>query len=137
MVILSRSQVLMELGALGLAVLVLDLVRRRRLSEEYSLLWLISSAVIAVLGLWTQLLGWITRLCGFLYPASTVFAVGLGFLTAVLLYVSIRLSRLGAEKHALVRELALLRYEVERLGGTPPRPLPSGERGGAAGRRSA
>jgi hypothetical protein len=122
---LSRTQVITAFGALGLALLVLELVRRRRLSEEYSFLWLVSTAVIAVLGFTTPLLTWITRLLGILGESSTVFAAGLAFLTAMLLYVSVRLSRLGYENHALTRELALLRHELDRLrGGGPGRETP-------------
>ena len=125
---LSRTQIITALGAVALAALVLDLVRRRRLSEEYSLLWLISTTVIAVLGFSTPILSWITRALGILGESSTVFAAGLAFLTAMLLYVSVRLSRLGFENHALTRELALLRFEIERLradagsAGPPPAP---------------
>ena len=120
MYFLSRTQVITAFGAVGLALLVLELVRRRRLSEEYSFLWLVSSAVIAVLGFTTPLLVWITRLLGIVLVSSTVFAAGLAFLTAMLLYVSVRLSRLGYENHALTRELALLRHELDRLRGGPP-----------------
>jgi hypothetical protein len=125
---LSRTQIITALGAVALAALVLDLVRRRRLSEEYSLLWLISTTVIAVLGFSTPILSWLTRALGILGESSTVFAAGLAFLTAMLLYVSVRLSRLGFENHALTRELALLRFEIERLradagsAGPPPAP---------------
>ena len=112
---LSRTQIITALGAVALAALVLDLVRRRRLSEEYSLLWLISTTVIAVLGFSTPILSWITRALGILGESSTVFAAGLAFLTAMLLYISVRMSRLGFENHALTRELALLRFEIERL----------------------
>ena len=127
---LSRTQVITALGAVALAVLVLELVRRRRLSEEYSLLWLISTAVIAILGFSTPLLSWITRTLGILGESSTVFAAGLAFLTAMLLYVSVRMSRLGFENHALTRELALLRFEIERLRGPTPGggPEPAGGR---------
>ena len=50
MTFLSRTQVIAAFGAVLLAFYVLDLVRRRRLSEEYSLLWVIASVVIALLG---------------------------------------------------------------------------------------
>ncbi len=115
MTFLSRTQVIAALAAVGLALVVLDLVRRRKLSEEYSLLWLVSATVIAVLGFSTPVLVGITRALGILNEASTVFAFGLGFAMLMLLYLSIHLSRLGAEKQALTRELALLRHEVERL----------------------
>ncbi len=117
MFFLSKTQIIVALGAVGLALYVLDLVRRRRLSEEYSFLWVVASTVIAVLGFTTPLLVWITRQLGFLGESSTVFAFGLAFLVATLLYVSVKLSRLGYENHALTRELALLRREIEELRG--------------------
>jgi len=115
MMFLSRTQVITALGAVLLALFVLDLVRRRRLSEEYSLLWVMATTVIAILGFSTPLLTWITRALGFLGESSTTFAFGLAFSLAMLLYLSLKLSRLGFENHALTRDLALLRHEVESL----------------------
>ncbi|MFN8587803.1 MAG: DUF2304 domain-containing protein [Candidatus Eisenbacteria bacterium] len=112
---LSRTQIVVAVGAVLLALYVLDLVRRRRLSEEYSLLWVIATAAIAVLGFSTPLLVWITDLLGMMGAASTVFAFGLAFAVAMLLYLSIKLSRLGFENHTLTRDLALLRHELEEL----------------------
>jgi hypothetical protein len=113
---LSRTQLLAAFGALGLALIVLDLVRRRRLSEEYSLLWLVTSAVIAVLGFSTSILRFLTRSLGIMFESSTVFAVGIGFTTVSLLYLSVKMSRLTQENHTLTRELALLRHELEQRG---------------------
>jgi hypothetical protein len=115
MYFLSRTQVIIALGAVLLALYVLELVRRRRLSEEYSVLWVIATTVIAVLGFATPLLTWITRVLGFLGESSTTFAFGLAFSMAMLLYHSLKQSRLAIDNHALARELALLRDEVETL----------------------
>lgn len=112
---LSRAQVILAVAAVGLALFVLDLVRRRKLSEEYSFLWVVATAVIAVLGFSTPLLKGITQALGILYEGSTVFAFGLAFATAVLLYLSVKLSRLGQENHALSREVAFLRLELQEL----------------------
>ncbi|TMQ73960.1 MAG: DUF2304 domain-containing protein [Candidatus Eisenbacteria bacterium] len=117
---LSRTQVIAALAAVGLALYVLELVRRRRLSEEYSLLWVVSSVAAAVLGFSTPLLRAITRALGILYEGSTVFFFGLAFATAMLLYLSVKLSRLGQENHTLTRELALVRFELEELRGDRP-----------------
>ena len=108
---LSRTQVIVAFGALLLAVFVLDLVRRRKLSEEHSLLWLVSSAAIAVLGFSTPLLRAITRAFGILFESSTVFAAGLAFAVVMLLYLSVQLSKLTQQNAVLARELALLRAE--------------------------
>ena len=133
---LSRIQFISALAAVGLALYVLELVRRRRLSEEYSLLWVVATVVVAVLGFSTPLLRALTRALGILYEGSTVFFFGLAFATAMLLHLSVRLSRLGQENHALTRELALVRYELEALrgdhAGTPGLAPPPPSGGGAA-----
>jgi hypothetical protein len=113
MVFLSRTQVIVAVGAVILVIYVLDLVRRRKLSEEYSLLWLISTVIVAALGFSTPLLVWVSRELGIVQENSTVFAFGLAFSMALLLHHSVRLSRLGQENQALSRELALLRHELE------------------------
>jgi hypothetical protein len=120
-VFLSRTQLIVALGAVALALYVLDLVRRRKLSEEYSLLWVLCTVTLAVLGFATPVLTWITRALGMMGESSTVFAAGLAFLMAMLLYLSIRMSRLGHENQELTREVALLRHEVERLRSAAPR----------------
>jgi hypothetical protein len=121
---LSRTQIITAIGAVALALFVLDLVRRRRLAEEYSLLWVVSTVTIAVLGFSTRLLEIITEALGVVLESSTVFAVGLAFALMMLLYLSVKMSRLSRDNEALTRELALLRHEVER--GT------EGARGGTA-----
>lgn len=117
---LSRTQAIFAIGAVVMVLVVLELVRRRRLSEEDSLLWVMSSLAMAVLGFCTPLLQGITRALGILYESSTAFAFGVTFGIVMLLYMSIRLSRLGREHHALARELALLGHEVERLRSSDP-----------------
>ena len=117
--LLSRTQLLTALAAVGLALVVLDLVRRRKLSEEFSLLWLVCTVVIALLGFSTPLLRGITHSLGILYESSTVFAFGLAFAVAMLLYLSVRLSRLVQEHVVLTRELALLKLDLELKGGGP------------------
>mgnify|MGYP003326757583 FL=1 len=72
MFFLSRTQIITALGAVLLAFYVLDLVRRRKLSEEYSLLWVIATVVIAALGFSTPLLTWITRVLGFMGESSKI-----------------------------------------------------------------
>jgi hypothetical protein len=120
---LSRTQVIVAIGALLLAIYVLDLVRRRRLSEEYSFLWVAASLVMALLGFSTPLLQAITRALGMRFESSTVFALGLAFAVAMLLYLSVKMSRLSQENQLLAREIALFRARSE----PPPASAPSQE----------
>jgi len=110
---LTKIQLITAAGALGLVLVVLDLVRRRRLSEEYSLLWVISTLVVAVLGFSPSILTAVTRALGIRYESSFVFFAGVAFGVVMLLYVSVRMSRLAQDTQAVVRELALLRLALE------------------------
>ena len=125
---LSRTQILAAIAAVGLAMVVLDLVRRHKLSEEFSLLWLLSTAGIALLGFSTGVLKAVTHALGIMYESSTVFAAGIGFTVILLLYLSVRLSRLAHENLLLTRELALLRRTLEERTGQA---IASGEGGEA------
>jgi len=112
---LSKTQIIAALGAVLLALLVLELVRRRKLSEDYSLLWIVSTVLIAVFGFSTPVLRSLTHLLGIMYESSLVFAAGLAFGTVMLLFLSVRMSRLARHLDATTRELALLRLELETL----------------------
>jgi hypothetical protein len=92
-----------------------DLVRRRRLKEEYSLLWIGVTAAMALLALWSDLLITITRWIGAGSSNSVIFLFGLGFLTFVAVHYSIRLSDLTDRNKDLAQAVAILSMEVESL----------------------
>ena len=110
---LVRSQVLAGLTAVLLALYVLNLVRRRKLSEEFSVLWIVATAGIVVLAFWTGLLHAITRMFGALYDTSTIFFFGFVFVFVALLQQSTKLTRLENENRELARALALERAARE------------------------
>jgi hypothetical protein len=114
---ISRTQLIAAFGAVALALVVLDLVRRRKLSEEYSFVWILCSVSVAVLGFSTPVLRFITHALGVLYESSTVFAAGVALSLVLLLFLSVKLSRLGRENAALAREIALLRHRIDERTG--------------------
>ncbi len=104
----SRLQVVAIAGAVGLLLFVLELVRRRRLKEEYSVLWVATALVILVLSLWYGLLLKITHAIGAVLPTSTLFFFGLVFALFMLLHFSVRVSQLERKVTMLVQEIGLL-----------------------------
>jgi hypothetical protein len=88
--------------------LVIELVRRRRLKEEYSVLWVITALVLLVLSLWYPLLLRITKLVGAVMPSSTLFFFGLVFALLMLLHFSVRVSSMERRVTMLVQEMGLL-----------------------------
>ena len=99
--------------ALALLALIVWLIRRRKLREEYALLWLLVGIGTIVLALWYGPLAWITRLIGAVAPTTTLFIFAILFLAIVSIHFSISLSRLKDQVKDLTQELALLRKDGE------------------------
>lgn len=98
-----------------LFMLIIDLVRRRMLREEYSWLWLLTGVVIVLLASWYDLLIAITTLIGGVLPTSTLFFFGLLFLMIISLYYSTKISSLYDKVKDVSQEVAILKMEVNRL----------------------
>ncbi len=120
----ARTRIVAVVGCLGLLLLIVELVRRRKLKEEYSVLWIGTGIVLLVLAAWYQLLGWITREIGGVALSSTLFFMGLLFAFLMLLHFSIRVSALERRLTALVQEIGIL--TAARGGDGAPPPAPSG-----------
>jgi len=99
--------------SIGLLILIFELVRRRKLREEYSWLWMLTGVIIFVLGIWYDLLLFITHLVGAALPTSTLFFFGIFFLVLINLYFSVKVSTLTDEIKKLAQELAILNNRVE------------------------
>jgi hypothetical protein len=92
-----------------LLVVVFELIRSRRLRERYSLLWLLTGAVLLALSVWRDGLNTIAGWFGVRgYPPAVLFAVGLLFVIIVLLHYSTVISRLADQNTILAQRLALL-----------------------------
>jgi hypothetical protein len=112
---MRRVEIVMILGSVGLLFIVLELVRRRRLKEEYSLLWLLTAVVLLALSLWRSSLDLIAKLMGIFYPPTALFVIGFGFVLLLLLYFSTIISQLSGENNSLTQRIAILDWRVRRL----------------------
>jgi len=106
--ITTNTRLVAIAGALLALLFVLELVRRRRLKEEYSLLWVLTAVALIVLAVWYDLLVEVTDLIGGVAPSSTLFFFGLIFVFVMLLHFSVRVSMLERRITALVQELGLM-----------------------------
>lgn len=93
---------------------ILELVRQRRLREEYSLLWLATAIVLLVLSVSRPLLDVLASAMGIFYPPSALFVVAMIFVLFILLHFSTVITRLSQENKDIAQQVALLRYELER-----------------------
>lgn len=111
----ERVKIAAILSSLGLLLLVIELVRRKRLKEEYSLLWLLTTVALFVLSFWRGLLDVLAKLLGIFYPPTALFVVGFGFMLLILLHFSTVISRLSTENKVLTQRLGILSWRVKQL----------------------
>ena len=112
---IDRSILFTVSASLIALLVVLELVRRRHLSEEYSLLWIGTAIVMLVLGLWRDLLHSMAQLVGIYDPSNLLFLLAALFLLFIQLYLSTVSTKLTRENKEIAQQLALLRYEVGEL----------------------
>jgi len=100
--------------ALGMLGLTLELIRRRRLREEYAVLWVCTGIMILVFVVMPNLLyimsGWLQ-----LDRSVLLTFVCFLFLAAIVLHYSVVISKHSEREKHLTQELALLRDELEKL----------------------
>jgi len=104
----ARIQLVAIVGAAGLLLTVLEMVRRRRLMERYALLWLLSAVVLLGLAIWSDALARISHALGVIYPPNALFFIGIGFILLLLLHFSAAVSRLSDQTETLAQRQALL-----------------------------
>ncbi len=101
----------------ALLLLVIDLVRRRKLTEEYSFIWILCAVALLVLSLWRDILHVTARWLGVYYPPAVLLLVLVLAVFAASLYFSVVISGQRRQIEHLVEELALLEHRVRETEG--------------------
>ncbi|TJY40795.1 DUF2304 domain-containing protein [Cohnella pontilimi] len=111
---MEKVQIVTMALSLALLVLVLQLIRRRYLREQYSLLWLFFCAIILVFSLNTKLLDTTAALLGFKYAPSLLFLVGITLCLLLILHLTVVVSRLAERIVRLTQELGIMKHDLEK-----------------------
>jgi hypothetical protein len=110
-----KVQALAIAVSIVLALIVFELVRRRRLIERYALVWLVSTAILLVLSVWRGGLEKLASLLGIAYPPNALFLGAGAFVLLTLLHFSVAISRLSDETKVLAQEVARLDQETRSV----------------------
>jgi hypothetical protein len=111
-----RQQIFALIICVVVFATAIDMVRRRTLREEYSVLWLATSIVMFALVIRYDWLEALTRFIGAGLPTTTLFIGSIIFLMLISVQFSIKISRLTNQIKNLVQDNALLRTELARIG---------------------
>jgi len=100
---------------IGLAIFlgIIELVRRRRLREEYSFIWLMTGFVFVLIAIKGDILLSLSDLVGIVLPVNMLFFLALIFVMLLCLYFSLRISALTTQVKNLAQQLALLQVKQD------------------------
>ena len=115
-----QAKLMITILLVGNAVLVVELLRRKKLSESYTLLWLFV-AVLTLVAAWSdRLLSGLALFFGAIAPVSALTLLSLVFILVMLIFFSMKVSRLDAQVKQLAQELALRSASSPGSPGSPP-----------------
>jgi hypothetical protein len=103
--------------ALGVLMLlfILNLVRRKQLREQYSLLWILSAVVLVLSAVFIDGVDRLAHAIGIYYPPAFLFLVAIMVVFTLQFHFSTVISSLREQNKQLTQDVGLLAAEVDAL----------------------
>lgn len=114
-IVQNRIQYITIILSIGLLIFIFELIRRKKIKEQYSLLWLFFSIIFVVLSIWRNGLDAFARLVGIDYAPSALFLILFLAIFLILIQFSVVISRLSEENKKLSQEIGLLKLEIAEI----------------------
>lgn len=111
---MDRIQFISIVISLSMFLFVFNLVRKRKLKTEYSLIWLIVSIVFIVFSLWKDGIDWLAGVMGIAYAPSVLFLLLLFGIIMLLIEFSLIISKQAEKIKILAQEIGLIKHELEQ-----------------------
>jgi len=109
---MDRVQIVALVVSLSLLVVVLELVRRRKLTEEYSFLWIVCSIALVALSIRRDVIDAAARWLGVFYPPMVLLMLLIVMVFVASLCFSVIVSRQRQQIERLIEETAILSAEL-------------------------
>ena len=120
-----KVQIISIIGVLLFMYVVVRLIIRGKLREEYSIVWILGTVILIVFSIWRQGLQDIAALLNVSYAPSLLFLIAIFAIICFLLHLSIVVSKFQSQIKDLTYELAMLKQEQDaqsRLTGSVSNP---------------
>lgn len=111
----KRIQVFAITGSILLFLFILRLVKRKKLKEEYSLLWLGFGFIFILLSVFNPLLGVVANMLGILYAPAALLLILIVSVFFILIQFSVVISRLAESNKNLIQEVGILKAELKKM----------------------
>lgn len=112
---LSQIQAIAIVASILFLLLILFLIQRKRIKEEYSLLWIFFAIVFIIFSFWREGLDYLANLMGVSYPPAALFLILLIAVFLILIEFSIIISKLSDKNKTLAQEIGMIKQELKKL----------------------
>lgn len=111
----NRIQVFSIIGSISLILIILGLIKRKKLKEEYSLLWLGCGCIFVLISVFKPLLQIFASTLGIIYAPSALLLMLIVSAFFILIQFSVVISRLSESNKNLIQEVGILKVELKKL----------------------
>ena len=110
-----RAQLLVVVLGLLVLLFVLNEVRRKKIREEYSLLWIFAASVLVLSATFIKSVEKVSHLVGIYYPPAFLFLIAILMVMVLQFHFSTVISSLREQNKNLTQDLGILEAEVKEL----------------------
>lgn len=112
---MNSIAIISAIGSVVFLAVIVVLARRRKIREQYALIWLAMSFLILVFSIFKELLDLISRLVGIYYAPSLLIILIIFFGIVLGIHFTVVLSKLAENNTKLIQDIGLLKNRVESL----------------------
>lgn len=112
---LDLVQIVAIAGSGVLLLLVVELVRRRLLGEEYAFVWMLGAAAMLAVSVWRGALDAAARWLGVHYGPALILLLLVFFVFVALLFFSVVVSRQRVQIDRLIEDAAILEARLREV----------------------
>lgn len=113
--ITHRIQILSIIGSTLLVLFILRLIKRKKLKEEYSLLWLGLGSIFIIVSIFRPLLDIFAQAVGIFYAPAALLLMLIVSAFIILIQFSIVISKISENNKNLIQEVGILKAELKKV----------------------
>lgn len=110
-----RIQAIAIVGSITLLLIIVNLIRREKLKEGYSIIWFTVTLLLVAFSTLSGLLDIFSRLIGISYAPATLFLILTGGLILLAIHFSVLLSKYDKRTKELAQHHAILKARLDTL----------------------
>ncbi|MCF6171097.1 MAG: DUF2304 domain-containing protein [Bacteroidales bacterium] len=113
--VIQKTQAFALGASILLFIFLLHLIRKKKMKEEFSLLWLFFGIVFIVFSAWRSGLDFVAGIVGIAYPPAAMFLLFILAFFFILIEFSTIISRLSDRNKNLTQEIGLIKMELNDI----------------------